>query len=350
MDPRSIGTVLTALRESKGLTQAQLAKRSRVSRGYLADLEAGHRTNPSVPTLRRLAKALGVLVASLMDHGTARVEVRRFDPQRVFPPTEDFTKLIFRLMMAADDVRCSRNIYMEAEQRLEGARGVRGDLISGQKWYALRLLFSHLHEGGDAMRELTRTISPQQIERSLAGQPEAVTAFRHLRATFEVAKPERMQSFIWKLRNWIGFHNDGLELRRVYEKYGAYVTGAVTASERAGLTRFLIADSLTILVFLDAAGANLPSAAGLDQPGVRAKFDAEVGQAVKRVSEEALLLAGDLTHFVDALAHAHVQERGIDSIEQNVIEIPARLRAARAAVDAGRYDSPPKRRKAHRRH
>ena len=67
MSPKRLATVLTKLRDAKGLTQEQLAARAKVSRGYLADLEAGHRRNPSVPVLRRLAKALGVPVTELLE-------------------------------------------------------------------------------------------------------------------------------------------------------------------------------------------------------------------------------------------------------------------------------------------
>jgi transcriptional regulator with XRE-family HTH domain len=66
MSPKSLVTMLTTLRTAKGWTQEQLCKRARVSRGYLADLEAGHRKNPSVAVLRRLAKALGVPAGKLL--------------------------------------------------------------------------------------------------------------------------------------------------------------------------------------------------------------------------------------------------------------------------------------------
>src|SRR5262249_20310733 len=147
-----------------------------VSRGYLADLEAGHRANPSVPTLRRLAKALGVPVTRLVEGPgrAARVEVRRFDPTRVFPLANKLTEPLIRLMLAADDVRCARNLYVEAEQRLMGTRGIQAQLLSGEKWYTLRLLFSHLNEAGDALRTLTGTVSPRVVEQRLEGQPEAL--------------------------------------------------------------------------------------------------------------------------------------------------------------------------------
>lgn len=58
--------MIRGLRDAKGLTQVELAKRAKVTRGYLAQLEAGYKTNPSLPTLRKLAKALGVPVTELL--------------------------------------------------------------------------------------------------------------------------------------------------------------------------------------------------------------------------------------------------------------------------------------------
>ena len=66
MSPKRLATVLMKLRESKGVTQEDLAKRARVSRGYLAALEAGHKKNPSLEILKRLARALGVPVTELL--------------------------------------------------------------------------------------------------------------------------------------------------------------------------------------------------------------------------------------------------------------------------------------------
>jgi transcriptional regulator with XRE-family HTH domain len=67
MTLRRISTVIRELRGANGLTQLQLAKRAKVTRGYLAQLEAGHKTNPSLPTLRKLAKALRVPVTELLE-------------------------------------------------------------------------------------------------------------------------------------------------------------------------------------------------------------------------------------------------------------------------------------------
>ncbi len=54
------------IREAKGLTQAELAKRAKVTRPYVTMLETGTRKAPTLPVLQRLAKALGVPVAKLL--------------------------------------------------------------------------------------------------------------------------------------------------------------------------------------------------------------------------------------------------------------------------------------------
>ena len=54
---------LKTLREQRGVTQADLAKRACVSHGYLARLET-HRHDPKLSTLVKLAKALRVLVTA----------------------------------------------------------------------------------------------------------------------------------------------------------------------------------------------------------------------------------------------------------------------------------------------
>jgi transcriptional regulator with XRE-family HTH domain len=76
VSPRRLGTVIKELRERAGLTQEQLAKRAGVSQGYIAKLEPSNRpgqrktvrrANPSLPVLKRIAKALGVPVTELLE-------------------------------------------------------------------------------------------------------------------------------------------------------------------------------------------------------------------------------------------------------------------------------------------
>jgi transcriptional regulator with XRE-family HTH domain len=67
MSPRRLKTVIKKLREDQGLTQAALAKKIDVTEAYISMIESGARKNPSLPTLKKLARALGVPVTELLE-------------------------------------------------------------------------------------------------------------------------------------------------------------------------------------------------------------------------------------------------------------------------------------------
>jgi XRE family transcriptional regulator, master regulator for biofilm formation len=67
MSPKRLSTVLKTLRNEKGMTQDEVARRAKVTKPYLSQLETGVRKNPSLPVLKRLATALGVPVTALLE-------------------------------------------------------------------------------------------------------------------------------------------------------------------------------------------------------------------------------------------------------------------------------------------
>jgi len=67
MTRRGFGRVLRALRKAKKMGLRELAKDAQMPPGYLAELEAGKKKNPSLDVLKRLAKALGVPVTELLE-------------------------------------------------------------------------------------------------------------------------------------------------------------------------------------------------------------------------------------------------------------------------------------------
>jgi transcriptional regulator with XRE-family HTH domain len=67
MPPKRLSRVIQQQRESKGMTQRDLATKAKVTQGYVAQLEMGMKKNPSLEILRRLAKALGVPVTELLE-------------------------------------------------------------------------------------------------------------------------------------------------------------------------------------------------------------------------------------------------------------------------------------------
>ena len=60
-----LGKTLRTLRRRRGWTQVALAKKARITQGYLARVEAGTRT-PTLPMLKRLAGALRVSLGRLV--------------------------------------------------------------------------------------------------------------------------------------------------------------------------------------------------------------------------------------------------------------------------------------------
>jgi transcriptional regulator with XRE-family HTH domain len=66
MSPKRLSRVIQRLRESKDMTQRDLARTAQVTPGYIAQLEMGIRKNPSLKVLKKLAKALGVPVTELL--------------------------------------------------------------------------------------------------------------------------------------------------------------------------------------------------------------------------------------------------------------------------------------------
>lgn len=56
MGPRRMATVIREFRAAQVVTQEHLVERAEVMRDYIAQLETGHTADPSLPTLRKLAK------------------------------------------------------------------------------------------------------------------------------------------------------------------------------------------------------------------------------------------------------------------------------------------------------
>ncbi len=67
MVPHTLAMNVKRLRAKRGMTQIELAKRSKVSQAFIAQLETSEQTNPRLETLRRLAKALRCTIAQLVE-------------------------------------------------------------------------------------------------------------------------------------------------------------------------------------------------------------------------------------------------------------------------------------------
>lgn len=67
MTRRTLGMKLKTLRTQRGFSQEVLAKRVMVTQTYISMLESGAFSNPTLDVLKKLAKALKVTVAELVE-------------------------------------------------------------------------------------------------------------------------------------------------------------------------------------------------------------------------------------------------------------------------------------------
>lgn len=64
-ESKKLGANLKRIRTSKGISQGDIARSLEVSRGFVSNIENG-KTNPTLTTIAKLAKAIGVSVGELM--------------------------------------------------------------------------------------------------------------------------------------------------------------------------------------------------------------------------------------------------------------------------------------------
>lgn len=94
-----LGERLKYLRTSRGFSQAQLARESKVSQPTIAQIESGKK-DPSVQTLRQIAQALDVELAAIF----AAKDIFVFDLRRLRRKYNNVDKLSPHLYMALGKV------------------------------------------------------------------------------------------------------------------------------------------------------------------------------------------------------------------------------------------------------
>lgn len=67
MTKKHIGQKIRLIRERQHISLVKLASDSKITAAYLSELENGVKNNPSFNVLSKLASALGISVAELLD-------------------------------------------------------------------------------------------------------------------------------------------------------------------------------------------------------------------------------------------------------------------------------------------
>ena len=76
----AFGAYIQTIRKEKGLSQEEVAARSRISVQYLSGVENGH-YNPSLKVIRKIALALGVSVKEMFSFPLAERVNRKAEPE-----------------------------------------------------------------------------------------------------------------------------------------------------------------------------------------------------------------------------------------------------------------------------
>ena len=80
---KNIGGKIRALRHEKEMTLPALAEKAGLSKGLISNIENSADANPSLDTVHKIAEALDVTLADLLE--TERVQLNRVVPDS--PPT-----------------------------------------------------------------------------------------------------------------------------------------------------------------------------------------------------------------------------------------------------------------------
>lgn len=103
----------------KGLNLPELAEKADVSKGFLSQLENDDDSNPSLDSLNKVAKALGVTLATLLDRESTRAH--RFIPAVIDPGLKDFIQECHGANERLDD-GILQALYVLQQRKGEGVK------------------------------------------------------------------------------------------------------------------------------------------------------------------------------------------------------------------------------------
>jgi hypothetical protein len=252
----------------------------------------------------------------------SRLVAFRFRVAEVLPPDDPTIGPALWLMMAVDDVRRAQIHFVEAIERVDEPgekHRARGDFL-----YSLRLLFSHLHEAGHALRRLdgwaARGAGGKNRVDDLLGDEEhreGMSALKELRRFFSAQG--YWASLIPRVRNAIGSHYDERVVAELLAAAGADATADATAASVGGLAR--MADTAVSAIVNGLNGGDLMA-----------------DETKTRQVSQALGVCGHLIKFVDHLFDALLRAHPDAIVERDtrIVDVPPLVARASEAMAATR--------------
>ena len=238
----------------------------------------------------------------------------------VFPLDNPLSVPLIRLMMAANDVRHIQKILLSTGERIGQGTDFDSVVINGEMLHFHRLLCGHLYEAGNAFRAID---APHPVLAAAAVQgteyEEALQRLREAYASDPSGAFHRI--FLKEVRDQFGFHykHEAIQAKLQDFVQCGNLDGTVIVAEYSGLSRYVIADHLSIGILQDLLDAELP----------------DMHDAFGEVMKKALVLAGDLGDVVDLLLLSILEQNDsvITKREQGLLSVQPELMTARHKVD-----------------
>ncbi len=204
----------------------------------------------------------------------------------VFPLDKPLSVPLLRLMMASNDVRHIQKLMLSKDERIGQNNAFENLVLNGEILHLERLLCGHLYEAGTAFRNIDIP-HPELADTAVQGT-EYEPSLQRLREIYASDPPGAFhRSFLYEVRNKFGFHYTPEAIRLKLEEFlrHAYLEGEIICAELSALSRYIIADHVSIGILQDILKAELP----------------DLHDAFQKAMDKALSLASDLSDVVDLM-------------------------------------------------
>jgi hypothetical protein len=246
---------------------------------------------------------------------------------KILPADQPLSVPLLRLMMASNDVRHIQKLMLAKDERIGQSNAFEEAVLNGEILHLERLLCGHLYEAGVAFREIDRP-HPEIADAAVCGT-EYEPTLQRLREMYASDPPGAFhRSFLYEVRNQFGFHYKPERIKTKLEEFlasGALDAEVIHAEELSGLSRYVIADHISIGIVQDILKAELP----------------DLHEVYGKTLSKALALARDLSDVVDLMLLPLLEkdQSAILNQETGTLSAQVELMDAKQEVDEMRASS-----------
>lgn len=241
----------------------------------------------------------------------------------VFAMDQPLSVPLLRLMMASNDVRHIQKLMLSKDERIGQGNDFGSVVLNGEILHLERMLCGHLYEAGTAFRNID--IPHPEIAGTAVHGTEYEPSLQRLREMYASDPPGAFHhSFLYEVRNKFGFHYKSEAIKHKLEEFlrRGDLEAEVIHAELSGLSRYVIADHVSIGMLQDILNTELP----------------DLNEAFEKAMDKALSLARDLSDVVDLMLLPLLErhESAIIKREIGTLSVQCDLVTAEQKVDEQR--------------